>query len=432
MPYSTYTNTAIGVFFGIFAEFFGSSGNIQIKYSHKLEEAKGAAHSQTPLFQRTRFRIACVLYVLNGIFNLISCIFASLNVLAPTSSFTIILNAALAHLYFGERLTRLGYFASLMIMCGSTVSVLFGHSESKTSFNLTELTDLVMRGGSIFFALAHWLCITGCVLIGKALSKQYDLEERLISHGVHGVRSANLQFDDNASLSDDDLSSAVDNDDLMERIRSLSNQLFEGGSSQYAIRAFCYSFATGSLASWVQFFGKAVGVLISESVGGDEQFNKLGAWLYMACACWFIYWMMILISEMMRLFDAILIVPLYETFIIFNMVLLDAVYFGRAQSAASHSGNNTVWFWMGILVCVVGMFVLTVAQKDNARVDEEVIPLMYTAKPTLPPQRQRHTKQVDTEEESDEDEEEAALLKKSYHSTTRAGTARCTQQFDLV
>ena len=32
MPYSTYTNTAIGVFFGIFAEFFGSSGNIQIKY----------------------------------------------------------------------------------------------------------------------------------------------------------------------------------------------------------------------------------------------------------------------------------------------------------------------------------------------------------------------------------------------------------------
>ena len=67
-------------------------------------------------------------------------------------------------------------------------------------------------------------------------------------------------------------------------------------------------------------------------INEDEQFNKLGSWLYMLFAIWFIYWMMVLISEMMRLFDAILIVPLYETFIIFNMILLDAVYFGREQT----------------------------------------------------------------------------------------------------
>jgi len=371
---STYTNTAIGVFFGIFAEFFGSSANIQIKYSHNLEEQKSVSQ-QIPLFKRNRFRIACVLYVLNGIFNLISCIFASLNVLAPTSSFTIILNAALAHFYFGERLTKLGYFASFMIMCGSTISVFFGHSESKTSFSLTELTDLVMRGGSIFFAMAHWFTITCCILIGKALSKQYELETRIIFDHHGGGATATTQ--QRQQYDDDNLSqSTVDNDDLMERIRYFTNKFCKGGNSQYAIRAFCYSFATGSITSWVQFFGKAVGVLISESVGGDEQFNKVGAWLYMLFACWFIYWMMILLSEMMRLFDAILIVPLYETFIIFNMVMLDAIYFGREQNLDETAGHK-VWFWFGILVCVVGMFVLTVAQKDSpGHYNEEIIPLM--------------------------------------------------------
>ena len=57
--------------------------------------------------------------------------------------------------------------------------------------------------------------------------------------------------------------STVDSDDLMEKIRAFTNKFCRGGNTQYAIRAFWYSFATGSIASWVQFFGKAVGVLIS-------------------------------------------------------------------------------------------------------------------------------------------------------------------------
>ena len=246
----SYYNTAIGVCFGILAEFFGSSGNIQIKYSHNLEDQKPKA-IQIPLFKRTRFRIACILYIVNGVCNLISCIFASLNVLAPTSSFTIILNAALAHFYFGEKLTKLGYFASFMIMVGATISVLYGRSESRTSLGLNELTALVMRGGSIFFALAHWFIISCCILIGKALSKQHELESR-ISFSAH-------HFDAQSTHS----ASSVDNDDVMERIRSWTNMMFKSSNAQYGIRSMCYSFATGSIASWVQFFGKAVGVLIS-------------------------------------------------------------------------------------------------------------------------------------------------------------------------
>mmetsp|Transcript_3548 Transcript_3548/g.3046 ORF Transcript_3548/g.3046 Transcript_3548/m.3046 type:complete len:311 (-) Transcript_3548:61-993(-) len=260
-------------------------------------------------------------------------------------------------------------------MAGSTISVIYGHDESKTAFNLNELTELVMSGGSIFFAIAHWFIITCCILVGKALSKQFELETRIV---FNSNGTPNQYFND----SNDDLisHSTVDNDDLMEKIRAFTNKFCRGGNTQYAIRAFCYSFATGSIASWVQFFGKAVGVLISESVGGDEQFNKLGSWLYMLFALWFIYWMMILISEMMRLFDAILIVPLYETFIIFNMILLDAVYFGREQTN-TESAVHKLWFWMGILICILGMFTLTVAQKDNintASLDDIEVDTIHT------------------------------------------------------
>ena len=81
---------------------------------------------------------------------------------------------------------------------------------------------------------------------------------------------------------------------------------------------------------------------------------------------WFIYWMMILISEMMRLFDAILIVPLYETFIIFNMILLDAMYFGSTEKN-QQDATSKLWFYFGILICILGMFILTMAQKGNER-----------------------------------------------------------------
>merc|ERR1712190_333243 len=68
----------------------------------------------------------------------------------------------------------------------------------------------------------------------------------------------------------------------------------------------------------------------------------------------------------MRLFDAILIVPLYETFIIFNMILLDAMYFGSTEKTQQNT-TAKIWFYFGILICIFGMFVLTMAQKDNVQ-----------------------------------------------------------------
>eukprot|EP00483_Globobulimina_turgida_P003161 UN03166 len=65
---------------------------------------------------------------------------------------------------------------------------------------------------------------------------------------------------------------------------------------------------------------------------------------------------------MLKLFDAVLIIPLYETFIILGMIVLDVIYIGEFQSIQ----YNMVWFWLGVILCIIGMFVLMVGQKNQS------------------------------------------------------------------
>ena len=94
---------AAGVFFGIilalFAEFVVAFGNIQIKYSHKLN-AKAVVH--VPVYKRARWWIGFSMYLFNALFKFSSYMFASLNILSPIAATTNIINAFLAKYYFSE------------------------------------------------------------------------------------------------------------------------------------------------------------------------------------------------------------------------------------------------------------------------------------------------------------------------------------------
>ena len=144
----------------------------------------------------------------------------------------------------------------------------------------------------------------------------------------------------------------------------------------------------------------------------------------MLFALWFIYWMMILLSEMMRLFDAILIVPLYETFIIFNMILLDAVYFGREETK-EEAASRKMYFWCGILICIIGMFVLTYAQKDNVNSrdidDIEVDTIHYHSDGKFLFEKELH---------DHDDAEDQPLIAKLKHTMDYNSLGK--QQYDLV
>ena len=126
-----------GLILGFGAEFWVGMASIQIKYSHKLD-AISSIHR--PSYLRCRWWFGFSLLILNVAFDFASFMFASLNILAPTSALVIVINAILAKIYFNESLTLCGYFGSALIMIGCTLSILFG-SKSQDSLQINELFD---------------------------------------------------------------------------------------------------------------------------------------------------------------------------------------------------------------------------------------------------------------------------------------------------
>eukprot|EP01083_Nonionella_stella_P244592 851105_1 len=82
-----------GLSLGFAAEFWVGMASIQIKYSHKLD---AIAPRPRPAYRRGRWWFGFLLYFLNISFNFGSYMFASLNILAPTSALVIIINVILA------------------------------------------------------------------------------------------------------------------------------------------------------------------------------------------------------------------------------------------------------------------------------------------------------------------------------------------------
>lgn len=101
-------------------------------------------------------------------------------------------------------------------------------------------------------------------------------------------------------------------------------------------------------------------ILKKESFSGNPQFTKAGTWMIILFGVFLLYFLLILMSEMLKMFETVLIIPLYETFIILNMILLDVVVMKEMQ----HS-QHLMGFWFGILMCIGGMFLLAVGQSKD-------------------------------------------------------------------
>lgn len=276
--------TTLGVFCGLSAELFGSYANIQIKYSHVLEESKPLSQ-QLALTRRSRFYVAIFLYSLNTILNVIAYAFASLNVLAPTSSLTIVMNAILARIYFNEVLSKIGILASIIIMVGSTIAVLYGKNEA-LSLDLKQLEILFSKGYVLLFGIFHWFLIISSLLIGKILSKQFINETSIVfmeeqpmddDTNIGVLLQTADKSESDASIfdmytSDPNFEINVSSDDqnmngfqlLWKMVNDSVLETFSWNRSfQHTFRAFCYAFSVGSLAAWVQLIGKAIGILLS-------------------------------------------------------------------------------------------------------------------------------------------------------------------------
>ena len=88
--------------------------------------------------------------------------FASLNILAPTSALCIVINAILAKVYFNEELTCYGYLGSIFIMIGCVLSIIFGtHGQDELTVD-----DLFSKANSYKFVLFTSIHACFCIVFG--------------------------------------------------------------------------------------------------------------------------------------------------------------------------------------------------------------------------------------------------------------------------
>ena len=177
--------------------------------------------------------------------------FASINVLAPTSALTIIINAILAKIYFNEKLSIKGIIGSILIMIGCVISILFG-SHHEDDFVINDFIIKAEDSHFIMYSILDIFLILMCIIISIKMHSKNNNE-----------------------------------------------------SFQHGIRAVLMCFSAAGVAGWVQIFGKICADLIFDTLIGNNQFNSMLSWLMLFICASFIFMELYMISEMMRIFDAV-------------------------------------------------------------------------------------------------------------------------------
>ena len=390
-----------GIFFGIilaiFAELSVAFGNIQIKYSHKLN-LTSLIHK--PVYKRSRWWIGFLGYLFNAIFKFSSYMFASLNILAPISSICIIINAFLAKYYFNEKLTIQGIIGSVLIIIGCIFCIAFGEHK----VDAITIESLFKYADTLKFILFTALHIISCIvfaIIGLYLvisSKHRNAPDPAINHNVYREMSfspsqkngiddhdpiPNKSPDSHPEHVQEPSSSAMHHNLLNAASQmgsiSLSNLLKSEEAKNellHVMTCLLLTFTTAGVTAWVQMLGKISADLLWESVFmNNNQFTSITPFIIIILLGGLLCLELYLISEIMRLFDATLVVPIFNSLLILTTIAVNAAYFNNFTRFAT---VNLVMFIFGLLFMIIGMILLMMGQKhasmQHRKIDRDMSP----------------------------------------------------------
>ena len=381
-----------GIFFGlilaVLAELSVAFGNIQIKYSHKLNQS---STTHKPVYKRIRWWVGFLMYFFNAIFKFSSYMFASLNILAPISSICIIINAFLANYYFKEKLTIQGVIGSILIILGCIFCIAFGEHKVD-SITIESLFKYANTLRFILFTILHiGLCILfGIIGLRSVLSSRHR-------YSFRNGQVVNDHYDQNLYREmDDDTDSNLDTNDsslMHHNILTASARLAAVSlSSLFVTRdkknefvhvmvCLLLAFTTSGVTAWVQMLGKISADLLGESIFmNNNQFTSITPFIIIILLCILLLLELYLISEIMRLFDATLVVPIFNSLLILTTIAINASYFTNFTRFAT---LNLVMFMFGLLFMIFGMVLLIKGQKhasmQHRQTDAEIAEMSPSA-----------------------------------------------------
>jgi len=149
--------------------------------------------------------------------------------------------------------------------------------------------------------------------------------------------------------------------EAMEEIDIKSNQLSpKEEKKEKMLTAFLYASTAGVSGSLSVTFAKAFVELIKSSVEGHNEFTHPGPYIVTIFLIAFSVFQIHYLNQGLKNFEALFIVPIYQTFWIIANVVAGIVYY---QEWKEFGGTSIVMFPIGILITLIGVAVLS--QRDT-------------------------------------------------------------------
>lgn len=120
--------------------------------------------------------------------------------------------------------------------------------------------------------------------------------------------------------------------------------------------AFAMAYLPAITASWMNLTAKSAMALLKETINGNNYFIYFDTYLILIALIVSTVITLRFVSGMMKLFEAMLIVPIYQCLFIVGLILVSAFYF---DDFGQLSTGKLIGFLISIAICFVGIFLLT-------------------------------------------------------------------------
>jgi len=307
----------LGVTCACLASFLSTFGvNLQ-KFSH-MQNDRLPEKQQVPYYQQFLWVCGMILLASGSIADFVALAFVAQSLIAPLGAITLIANTLVAPCFLKEVITRQDVYGTIVTSLGCAISVCFAN-HSETSYQFQELV-------SFFVNPAYLVFFTVVVLFLFGANSYIDVLE---AKDVTGT----LPLDHNEKT-----------------------------------RPFLYASIGGVAGSFAVTFAKAFVELIKVTLSGQNEFLEPGPYLVTLVLVLFSLMQVHYLNKGLMMFDALYIVPIYQTFWIIGNVFGGIMYY---QEFNDFAPRELIMFPIGIIITLVGVAMLSVRAKTYEMLSED-------------------------------------------------------------
>jgi len=379
---------------------------------------------QLPWYKRCSWFAIYPLYVCGGLLDTASFAFAPMSLLAPTSSFTIVINTVFARFVLGEKMTSAAVVGTCIIVIGAVVCTIFGSKESEQR-SVDELKALFQRAGYIHYQYINCSIWLVCILLSIVVIPWYykDIDDLLeqerneakiakeaaegvpgpgpvihVSDGNEAVTEASDSVTGDAigaaysvdnemksgledsSKQKDEKSAAEEAEEAKQRTEEINRLTMETYQRRrekswivYGIWAVSYSYITCAFGVLTNTMMKCNVEMVSLSLTGENQLTEATFYLFIGAILLSAIFQLTSCVYMMCAFPAIFIVPIYQCMFIVSLIVGGSTYFEEFEQMKT---LDICLFLLGCLICFCGIAFMTVidfGDGENAGNETETV-----------------------------------------------------------